>query len=86
MVNTRTEYRRTMEAMHENAPSAKMARRADFSRTGRWMLRSRGSGRIRMNMSMRMFSAEVAVHTGSVMFVPDNDLGVKEWMQQTYCK
>jgi hypothetical protein len=47
--------------MHENAPRAKIARSAGFSRTGRWMLRSKGRGRIRMKMSIRMFAAEVAV-------------------------
>jgi hypothetical protein len=73
MVNTRTEYSRTMEAMQEKAPNAKMARSADFSRTGRWMLRSKGRGRIKMNMSMRMLSADVAVHTGISHFVPDNN-------------
>jgi hypothetical protein len=60
-VNTRTEYNRTMLAMHENAPRAKIARSADFSRMGRWMLRRRGRGRMRMKMSIRMFAIDVAV-------------------------
>jgi hypothetical protein len=69
MVKTRTEYRRTMDAMHEKAPSAKIARSADFSRIGRWMLRSRGMGRARMKMSIRMFSADVAaIHSLELSF------------------
>jgi hypothetical protein len=69
MVKTRTEYRRTMDAMHEKAPSAKIARSADFSRIGRWMLRSRGMGRARMKMSIRMFSADVAaIHSLKLLF------------------
>jgi hypothetical protein len=69
MVKTRTEYRRTMDAMHEKAPSAKIARSADFSRIGRWMLRRRGIGRARMKMSIRMFSADVAtIHSLELLF------------------
>jgi uncharacterized membrane protein YjdF len=47
--------------MQENAPRAKIARSADFSRMGRWMVRRRGRGRMRMNMSRRMFVIDVAV-------------------------
>jgi hypothetical protein len=78
MVNTRTEYKRTMEAMQEKAPSAKMARSADFSRMGRWMLRRRGRGRMRMKMSMRMFRADVAVvhfESATIFFTRDMSVG-----------
>jgi hypothetical protein len=50
-----------MDAMQEKAPRAKMARRADFSRPGRWMLRRTLSGRKRIQTSMRMLAALVAV-------------------------
>jgi len=61
VVNMRTEYRRTILAIQLKAPSAKMARRADFSRPGRWMLRSSFMGRMRIQMSRRMFVADVTV-------------------------
>jgi hypothetical protein len=63
VVKMRTEYRRTILAMHENAPSAKMASRADFSRPGRWMLRRSFIGRMRIQMSRRMLVAEVTIHS-----------------------
>jgi hypothetical protein len=59
LVNTRTEYRRTMDAMQENAPRAKIAMRADFSRLGRWMLSRTLMGRRRIHMSTRIFVPEV---------------------------
>jgi hypothetical protein len=50
-----------MDAMQENAPRAKMARSAVFSRPGRWMLRRTLSGRKRIHRSRTMLVALVAV-------------------------
>jgi hypothetical protein len=65
-VKRRTEYNRIIDAMQENAPSAKIARRRVFSRPGRWMERRRGMGSARMNMSIRMFAPDVAVPCVSI--------------------
>jgi hypothetical protein len=55
-----------MDAMQENAPRAKMARSAVFSRPGRWMLRRTLSGRKRIHMSMRMLAELVAAEEDTV--------------------
>jgi hypothetical protein len=49
-----------MDAMQENAPRAKMARSAVFSRPGRWMLRRTLSGRKSIHRSRMMLAALVA--------------------------
>lgn len=50
----RTEYSRTIDAMQENAPSAKTPTSAIFSRPGRWMLRRTLMGKTRIHTSITM--------------------------------